>query len=314
MTGKPRLLSTEPLARPESLSALLGLANAIETESVARYTQLAALMEQRGEPGTAAVFHRMREIEERHVDMVGRRAQSLRQALPPAAEFTWWLPPEVAGSWDDVQHSALLTPYRALAIAVTNEERAFTLYSYIAARADDRDLAQEAETLAREELAHAAELRVLRRRAYHREGSGREIPAAPAVTALPEFRILEQRLARGAATALFGTAKSLEALGDGVSAKLVAGLAQREADVAANGDVAPAAAAAPGARGPAALLQDARRPLESASEIFEDVIAKAEREDLLSAAQTSLHRIVQSIAALGRRLSELEAPGDDAER
>src|SRR3546814_6485069 len=78
MTDRPPLLAVEPRGRIVSLEELLGLANAIEIEAVARYQQLAALMDARGEPATAAVFGDMAETERRHVDIVARLAEKLR--------------------------------------------------------------------------------------------------------------------------------------------------------------------------------------------------------------------------------------------
>ena len=192
--GRSQLLTTQPEARPTSLTELLGLANAVEVEAVARYAELASLMELRDEHDTATVFHVMCEIEKRHVDMVEHRAESLHQALPLKAEFTWLLPPEIASSWDEVRHSTLLTPYRALAIAVVNEERAFALYSYIAAASDNPEVTQEAEALALEDLSHATELRVRRRQAFHREFPEKRDPAANRVTSVAEFHDLERHL------------------------------------------------------------------------------------------------------------------------
>jgi len=307
--GRSQLLTAQLEARPKSLTELLGLANAVEVEAVVRYAELASLMELRGEHDTAAVFHEMCEIEKRHVGMVEYRAESLHQALPPETEFTWLLPPEIASSWDEVRHSALLTPYRALAIAVVNEERAFALYSYIAAASDNPDVAQEAEALAREELSHASDLRVRRRQAFHLEFPEKRVPAARRVTTLAEFRDLEVRLLIEGAGALRGAAESLETLGDSVSAELVASLARREA-AAADGATPAAAGASPTARvgsTPASHLQEALRPLKAASEIYEEVIARADHGDLLEAAQTSLQRVVEGISAIGQRLREVEA-------
>ena len=62
-----------------------------------------------------------------------------------------------------------MTPYRALAMAVRNEERAFAFWSYVAAYSEDPEIKQAAEAMAREELGHVSTLRKERRRAYHRE-------------------------------------------------------------------------------------------------------------------------------------------------
>jgi rubrerythrin len=310
MTGRTPLLGAEPRGKPASLEDLLGLANAIDHEAVDRYTQLAELMEVRGERDTADTFREMCEIEQRHVDMVARRAESLGERLPPASDFTWRLPPEIGASWNDVEHSLLLTPYRALAIAVTNEERAFALYSYVAAAADDPAVARQAESLAREELAHAAELRVRRRRAYHRAAPGAAPPVGTDIESLSDLRALEVRISRNIDATLGDIAVALDAAGDPESAGLVASLAHTAAEP---GKAAPApATAASGQQTPQGLLRQALRTLETASEAYEEVVTRTERDDLLQAAQTSLQGVVEGISALAFRLSEIDARHDNA--
>lgn len=307
MIERAPLLASEPRGKIADLDALLGLANAIEVEAVMRYGQLAALMEARGEVATAAVFRDMEAFEAHHVAMVAGLAQRLHRAMPPADRFTWRLPPEVAESWDAVQHSSLLTPYRALAIAVTNEERTFALYSYAAAHAEDAEVARQAEALAREELSHAAELRVWRRRAYRQEFAAGDRRRRDLPETLGDFQAIDARLMGEAAAVHHGIAAALAAAGDGESARLVAAIAEREAAQAGG-----AAAPPPVARDtPAALLKRALRPLETASEIYEDVVAEAAQEDLFHAAQAALHRVVEAISVLGRRLSRLDARADE---
>lgn len=307
MIGRPQLLFAEPSGKPASLEDLLGLANAIEAEAVARYEQLAELMNHRGERETAAVFQEMRAIEQGHVDWVERQAASFGRRLPPAADFAWLLPADLGDSWKEAQHSLLLTPYRALAIAVDNEERAFALYSYIAANAEDREVAQQAEALAREELAHAAALRVRRRHAYH-EAFPQRRPAPDSSAETPqELHALDARLARETAAALHGIGQALDEAGDRDSARLVHMLARLE--TVAVGDQEGVAETSPkrcDAGTPQELLKAALRRLETVSETYETVVARAARDDLLQSAQASLQRIVESIAAVSHRLSHLE--------
>jgi len=167
------LLKEDPQAGPVDMPTLVGIAAAIEQESALRYAELAELMAARGAVATAAAFRAMHQEELRHVDAVEHWAASVAQPVPPPAAFTWRLPAELAGSWDEVANSALLTPFRAFAIAVCNEQRAFAFYSYLAAHAVDDKVREEAEKLASEELVHAATVRRWRRpsRATRRWGS-----------------------------------------------------------------------------------------------------------------------------------------------
>lgn len=317
MAERPPLLTVAPEGEVRTLEELVGIANAIEVEAVARYTQLARLMDQRGEHETAATFREMREIEKRHVEAVEHWAAGLHQKIPAAEHFTWRLPPEIGDSWDEAQHSSLLTPYRALAIAVTNEERAFAHYAYLAAQASDPEVMRQAEMMAREELAHAAELRVKRRLAYHREHPDGGTPPAPTVETLSAFRALRRQLEEAAASRHERIATELESIGDTTSASLIADLALREHRQADQDGRAYAAAAkirdgAPGSsRG---LLRAALQPLERMSETYEDLIAHASREDLLRAEQDALADVVQRLALIGARLEVLDASADRSAR
>jgi rubrerythrin len=79
-----------------------------------------------------------------------------------------WEDPGVATTYDaEATDPDQSTPYKALAFAVHNEERAFRFYSYVAANCRDPVVRSHAEVLAHEELGHAAVLRALRRRAWH---------------------------------------------------------------------------------------------------------------------------------------------------
>ena len=82
--------------------------------------------------------------------------------------------------------SALLTPYRALALAVQEAQRNFRTFAHIAALVGPADVRRDAEALARNELVRAATLRGARRRAYHAERPS----GMPAPATLPELHAL----------------------------------------------------------------------------------------------------------------------------
>lgn len=176
------ILSQEPTMPVSTLSELLGIALAMEKEAVHRYRILADNRQCRGEPSVAQVFQDLAEEESRHADAIGTLIADLLDGnIPDTAPYVWYLPPDIARSWEEVQDDARLTPYKALSIAVINEMRAFAYYSYIAAHAAPA-IAAHAEALAREELEHAALLRQERRKAFHRNHT--------AMTALPQARTL----------------------------------------------------------------------------------------------------------------------------
>ena len=158
-----------------STEALIAITHAMEQEAVRRYQDLAQRMHDQGETSLAATFTLLAAMEERHVEQVETRALELTGNPPDHAFSSWELP----DNFDtDAARSAALSPYRALAIAVRNEERAFAFFSYLAAEAPNDTLRVLAETFAKEELDHASRLRHERRRAWRQEQAG----AAPRST------------------------------------------------------------------------------------------------------------------------------------
>jgi hypothetical protein len=83
-------------------------------------------------------------------------------------------------------HSGLPTPYRALALAVQAAQRSFAAYAQIAALAQPSAVRQQAEDLARKELARGRATPSAAARAYHAERPG----ALPAPSVLLELRAL----------------------------------------------------------------------------------------------------------------------------
>ena len=127
---------------------------------------------------------------------VVRWSQSRRGKAPDPALVRWEAPETFDhDTTAEIKTSRLMTPYRALSMAVRNEERAFAFWSYVAGFAKDPEIKKAAEAMAREELGHVATLRKERRRAYHSEHdrmrAGQQGNVAP--RSMP--RVLERRLA-----------------------------------------------------------------------------------------------------------------------
>ena len=164
------LLMSEPAGTLESLDELFALANAMEMEAANRYSALARDMKRQNKGDLAEVFAQLAAAEREHVDSVTRWSQSRRGKAPDPALVRWEAPETFdAETATEIGTSRLATPYRALAMAVRNEERAFAFWSYLAAYSRDSEIKQAAEAMAREELGHVATLRRERRRAYHEE-------------------------------------------------------------------------------------------------------------------------------------------------
>jgi len=291
------LLERNPDIGPVTLPLLVGIASAIERESVARYAELAETMERRGEIEVADAFRRMLEEERGHVGAVERWATSLGQHVPDPMQFSWRLPAELSTSWDEVARSARLTPYRAFAIAVDNEQRAFALYSYLAANAEDPEVAAQAERLALEELRHAALMRRWRRDAWHRERRAvrEEIPTEPSAESL--HALLAQGEAAIASRHRAIIAK-LRALGDDESARLLKEL----------GETAPQppdlqtaqAAVEPETNSSVRLLVAAQEPLEALGETLEAIMPRIEG-DLFAEAEKAFTSVISRISRISLR-------------
>jgi rubrerythrin len=191
-----------PVGDLHSIDDLMDIAVGIEREAALRYEQLSMLMDRRGNSGLAATFRDLAEIERAHEAGLASWVRRLGETEPIPKQFHWQFPETF--SLDDVD-AAPLSPYQALGIAVRNEERAFVFYTYVAAQAHARpDLRERAEALAKEELGHVAQLRRLRRHAYH-AAHGEQQPAVPQPSTLAAlYRVawgLECRAADLAATA-----------------------------------------------------------------------------------------------------------------
>lgn len=175
------LLNKVPPEAVHSLAELFAIAYALEEEASTRYRELAARMREHDALDTAAIFEHLAEEERSHRDQVTGWSVQRTGMAPKAADVRWDIPDtfddeaagELAGSW-------LATPYRALSMAVRNEERTFAFWTYVAAQADDAAIRQAAETMAREELEHVSLLRRERRHAYHahRASVGQAVPRA----------------------------------------------------------------------------------------------------------------------------------------
>lgn len=170
LLSRALLLKSEPAGNLHSLNELFALANAMEQEAANRYAELADEMRCQNKSDLAAVFAQLAAAEREHVEAVTRWSQSRLNKAPDPALVRWQGPETFDPETEtEITRSRLMTPYHALCMAVRNEERAFAFWSYVAAFAEDPEIKNAAEAMAREELGHVATLRKERRRAFHRE-------------------------------------------------------------------------------------------------------------------------------------------------
>ncbi len=303
-TRRRSLLRDDPDIDVVNMATLVRIAKAIEDEAVRRYALLAGLMDRRGEPATALAFRVMLDEERRHVVAVDRWAASVGEPGPASGDFEWRLPADLSSSWEDIAGSALLTPYRAFAVAVENEERAFSFYAYLAARAENEQTRAEAEKLGAEELRHAALLRRWRRRAYHRERR----PTRPGPPQLDSVETLRDFLARqeaAIAAAHSALAARLKRAGDVASAQLLERPVPGSPQPRVAGAVPGLETAWPDTAGesdedPRHLLVDAQKPLEALADVLEGVMATADG-DLFDEAAAAMGGVVERIARISLR-------------
>lgn len=219
-------LRAEPPGPVRTLPELFAVAAAMEAEAAARYTAMAVEMQALGLAAQAEVFRRLAAAERGHAEHVRNLAEDVTGALPDPANLPWL--PEASFDLEEAQAFAAYgraPAYRALSLAVRNEDRSFAFWSYVAAQATEPEVQQAAERLAREELLHAAMLRQERRRAFHAERPHR-LPALARATEI------EARLAVLADSAAAPTAEYRQLREDLVEAYLeAADAATDEAEV-----------------------------------------------------------------------------------
>ncbi len=297
------MLRASPLLRDPEIGAadmplLVGIASSLERRSLERYARLVELMQRRGEAATAAALRVMLDAKRHHVDDVTRWAAALsereRAAAPDPSALR--LHEDAESAWDEVSGSALLSPYRAFALAVDNEQRAFTLYSYLAARATDARVRAQAERLGIEALHHAAVMRRWRREAWHRERrTGDEAPPSIAVDSLDALHALLAGHEGAIAQTHRALAARLRRIGDDDRAALLDSLLEtptRRADARAA-----APPPIPDTADPVHLLVAAQKPLETLSEALEAVMSRSEGE-LFEQAQAALANVVTRLARI----------------
>ncbi|MGA7996377.1 MAG: ferritin family protein [Bradyrhizobium sp.] len=294
LLARTLLLKSEPAGTLLSLEELFALANAMEKEAAERYAELTRDMKRQNRSDLASVFEQLAAAEREHIDSVARWSQS-RVGKAPDPALVRWEAPETFDSETaaEITFSRLMTPYRALSMAVRNEERAFAFWSYVAAFAEDADIKLAAETMAREELGHVAILRKERRRAYHSEHDAvRQASRAGIAADQIDAGVLERRLA----ARLAALAKQL----DGASADRARELAQETLRMSAE--------AAAFGQFPADVEQ---RDAETIAEVLVDGYldgAQASNESArLEALQALAERAIARLAWI-RALTQADAP------
>lgn len=295
-----------PVIGIASVDDLMGIAVAMEREAALRYAELATAMDRQQEPELAGLFRRLAALEREHEAGLGRWAEREGRARPAPAHFQWRLPETFA---DDADGTAAhtLTPYGALAIAVTNEEHAFSFYAYLAAIATTDDIRRRAEALAREELNHVRQLRAMRRQAFHAERPTSRAPRPPQDAG--QLAVLVSSLETAAAGLDEAAARCLEAAGWSDGAAVLAHQAERarerarrdgrpDLDSPVNAADQGGSLLAEGRLGPDDALRLSLRNAQQVAEVYLAAAGEATDEDVLNTAQILAAEAVERLAAV----------------
>ena len=146
-----------PLA-PRSLEDLMGQALTIEREAVARYEELADMMETHNNLEVAALFRKMAGYEQLHVEQILADMGWAADVVVPRHSGIWSSPesPEVVPI-EEMHY--LMPPWHALQLALSAEQRAEAFFAEMAGTAATEAVRAAAEEMRQEEAEHVALVR-----------------------------------------------------------------------------------------------------------------------------------------------------------
>lgn len=141
------------MSRIASIPELYAHAMAIEREAAERYAELAERMRDESNEDLAALFAGLAALEAGHLEALERRTDGI--ALPPLAAGDYrWLGDAAPESAAHELVFRLMTPRRALRIALGAEQRAQAFFEHVLVTADDPALRALAREMAAEEQDH----------------------------------------------------------------------------------------------------------------------------------------------------------------
>jgi len=289
-----------------TIAQVLAIAGALERAAVRRYEALGACMRRVGHAELARVFEALAQEERQHVESVEHLAQA-SQSSGSFGDIAGLTLPETF-ELVDAAAAALLTPYKALSIAVRGEEQAFSFWTYVASEATNTEVRAQAEAMARQELVHAAKLRHERRHAYHAERQRWQPEAADALDgdALQSFI---GRQERETATAVLDAAQRLDGQVDPGLLLLIRGFAasisaEASSEKAAIGSAANIQRAA--TVGAVGILFEAAGSVEKLIEQYLVLLGRSEQAGGLEEASRRCEKATATVAALNDHLYALE--------
>jgi rubrerythrin len=147
--------SPETPQTPHTLEDLMAQALAMEREAVARYTELAEMMETHNNTEVAALFRQMAAYEAHHVEHILRDMGWSAADAPVVTDFAWRTPDAPEAVPIDEMHY-LMHPWHALQLARAAEQRAVAFFEALARQTAVEDIRRAADEMRAEEVEHVA--------------------------------------------------------------------------------------------------------------------------------------------------------------
>ena len=144
-----------PSDAPQTIEDLMGQALQMEREAVARYTELAEMMEAHNNLEVAALFRQMAEYEGRHVAQI-LADMGWAEDTVTLREAGAWASPEAPESVPIDEMHYLMHPWHALQLALVAEQRAANFFDALARTSTSDGIRRAAEAMHAEELEHVA--------------------------------------------------------------------------------------------------------------------------------------------------------------
>lgn len=144
-----------PLKTPRTIEALMAQALMMEREAVARYTELAEMMEAHNNVAVAELFRKMAEYEGHHVVQILGDMGWAEDSFAPR-EAGVWASGEAPESVPIDEMHYLMHPWHALQLALAAEQRAVAFFASLVRDAPSEAMRSAADEMRREEVEHVA--------------------------------------------------------------------------------------------------------------------------------------------------------------
>jgi rubrerythrin len=142
------------MSAPQSIEELMRQALVMEREAVARYTELAEMMETHNNLEVAELFRKMAEYEGHHATKIAADMGWADEQVSDAPGA--WATPEAPESVPIDEMHYLMHPWHALKLALGAEQRAVDFFEALVRTTTDERVRRAAEEMRDEEVEHVA--------------------------------------------------------------------------------------------------------------------------------------------------------------